>query len=53
MGLLYFTLAGSDVYEMVDFAGPLSSQPPFLPVPYRDSKRSSARPDLLNPHLEA
>ena len=26
----HFTLAGSDVHEMMDFAGPLSSQPPFF-----------------------
>ena len=49
----HFTPAGSDVHEMMDFAAPPPSQPPFLPIPCRNSKRFSTRLDLLDAYLEA
>ena len=50
----HFTTAESELpHEMMDFAGPSSSQPPFLPIPNQDSKRSSVRPGLPSPYWEA
>ena len=49
----HLTAAESCVYEMMDFAGPLSSQPLFSPIHHQDSERSSALPDLLDHHWEA
>ena len=48
----HLTAAESRVYEMVDFAGPPLSQPPFSPIHHRDSERSSALPDLPDHHWE-
>ena len=47
------TAAESGVHEMMDFAGPSSSQTPLSPISRRDSKRSSVRPDLAGPRSEA
>ena len=49
----HFTAVESGVHEMMDFAGPSSSQTPLSPISRRDSKRSSVRPDLAGPRSEA